>query len=275
MPMPVVRGQRRTTRRDLSQIEAIQALQIIDGTLFRFGMPLALIGCESTVPAWEATTSPPSSEEARCGASPPRTARHRTLRFAFAMARREKANPRSSLRGRARGSASEELYFWSASCVGNMRSGSASGSTAGCGNRVCLPFRAGRFVRRASLTYCGAMKHAQQILRHSASPTRRLPVEEPPPSPPDSPIGLPRLALGGAICGGFAGSFAGAVLGMAVGIVYRDISLGLDGALLGGIIAAAGGAAYGLILAVRERRDTLSSGDETHPFHGEKKSAEG
>src|SRR5579875_3323423 len=70
MPMPVVRGQRRTTRRDLSQIEAIQALQIIDGTLFRFGMPLALIGCESTVPAWEATTSPPSSEEARCGASP-------------------------------------------------------------------------------------------------------------------------------------------------------------------------------------------------------------
>lgn len=114
------------------------------------------------------------------------------------------------------------------------------------------------------------MKHAQHILRHSASPTRPLQVEELPPSPPASSIGLPRLTLGGAICGGFAGSFAGALLGMLVGIAYHDISLGLDGALLGGIIAAAAGAAYGLSLALREKRDALSSGDETHRPHGEK-----
>jgi hypothetical protein len=114
------------------------------------------------------------------------------------------------------------------------------------------------------------MKHAQHILRHPGSPTHCVQVDELPPSPPASSIGLPRLMLGGAICGGFAGSFAGALLGMAVGIVYHDISLGLDGALLGGIIAAAGGAAYGLILALREKRDAHSSGDETHRVHGEK-----
>jgi len=119
------------------------------------------------------------------------------------------------------------------------------------------------------------MKHAQQILRHPGSPTCRVQVEELPPSPPASPIGLPRLMLGGAICGGFAGSFAGALLGMMIGIVYHDISLGLDGALLGGVIAAVAGAAYGLILALREKRDTLSSTDETHPFHGKKKTADG
>lgn len=105
------------------------------------------------------------------------------------------------------------------------------------------------------------MKHGQQILSQPSSNMRRLPVEDPP-SPPASRSWLPRLTLGGAICGGFAGSFAGALLGMAVGIVYRDISLGLDGALLGGIFAAGGGAAYGLILALREKKDARSSSDE-------------
>ena len=227
------------------------------------------------MPAWEATTSPPSSEEARCGASPPRTARHRMLRFAFAMARREKANPRSPLRGRARGSASEELYSWSVFCVGNRRSGSASGSTARMRKSRVPPFPRRTFRPPCIPNLFGSMKHAQQILRHPGSPTNCLQVEELPPSPPASSIGLTRLMLGGAICGGFAGSFAGALLGMAVGIVYHDISLGLDGALLGGIIAAAGGTAYGLILALREKKKTVSSGDEAHPFHGEKKTAEG
>jgi hypothetical protein len=45
------------------------------------------------MPAWEATTSPPSAEEARCGASPPRVAQHQKMRFAFAIPRKEKANP--------------------------------------------------------------------------------------------------------------------------------------------------------------------------------------
>jgi hypothetical protein len=124
-----------------------------------------------------------------------------------------------------------------------------------------LPRRAPCPTRFPNLPYW-VMKHAQQILSPPSSSIRRLPVEDPPSNPPATRNWLPRLTLGGAICGGFAGSFAGALLGMAVGVIYRDISLGLDGALLGGMVVAGGGAAYGLILALREKKKAPSSGDE-------------
>jgi hypothetical protein len=196
------------------------------------------------MPAWEATTSPPSAEEARCGASPPRVARHPKMRFAFAIPRKEKANPPLA--------PSEVEHV--AQPPGTLFFGELSFVSP-------LLRRAQRPTRFPNLPYW-VMKHVQQIRSSPSSNMRRLQVEESSPSPPAARSWLPRLILGGAICGGFAGSFAGALLGMAVGIVYHDISLGLDGALLGGIFAAGGGAAYGLILALREKSPGSSSGDE-------------
>jgi hypothetical protein len=61
------------------------------------------------MPAWEATTSPPSYDKGLMWSFAPadRPASHDSVRLRNP--RIEKANPRRSLRGRVRGSASEEL----------------------------------------------------------------------------------------------------------------------------------------------------------------------
>lgn len=108
------------------------------------------------------------------------------------------------------------------------------------------------------------MKRGNQVLTPKPSSRRCLRVESPPGSV-ESPSWLPRLTLGGALGGGFAGSFAGALLGAAIGAVYSDLSLGLDGALIGSVVAALAGAAYGMVVALREKRQHLSSGADKPP----------